>query len=168
MSITREQFRLQMDRLCDCFGDKYFPDQREMMMWDSAENHEYPTVIAVVDSFIRTSKTAPLPVDFSNALSESGGKKFKYALGELRPIEICQCMDCADSGFIRLKRKEQFAEWAKWQTGSAPCHCHRGRMAIEAAARKPKHPLDLGPQFGDRWRNSYSVVSEYKQAMGGE
>lgn len=165
--ITREQFQLQIDRLTDTFGDKAFPDQRVSMIWESAQEHLYPTVIAVVDQFIRNSKSAPLPGDFAEALSASKSEKRKYALGELRPKEICQCMDCADSGLIRLTRKESFEEWAKWSSGSAPCHCFRGRMAIEAAARKPKHPLDLGTQFSDHWRNSYSVIREY-EAMGGE
>lgn len=170
--ITKEQFRLQIERLADTFGDKAFPDQRVHMMWESAQEHLYPTVISIVDQFIRNSKSAPLPGDFAEALSASRSQKRKYALSEMRPKEICQCFDCADSGFIRLVRNEQFEEWAEWASGSAPCHCHRGRMAIEAAARKPKGPIDLGPQFSDHWLSSYTVVPEYEgnkeQYSGGE
>lgn len=166
MSITREQFLLQIDRLCDTFTDKAFPDQRTHMMWESAQGHLYPTVIAVVDAFIRNSKAAPLPGDFSEALAATKSEKRKFALGEIQPQEICQCLDCGDSGFIRLARKERFEEWAKWNIGSAPCHCHRGRMAIEAAKRKPKNPIDLGPQFSSAWRNSYSVMPSYEALRG--
>lgn len=162
MSITREQFQLQIDRLEDTFGERFFPDQRTHMMWESAIGYNYNTVIAVVDSFIRSSKAAPMPSDFSSAMNEATREtRRKFALGELQPKEQAQCFDCADSGFVRLKRNEQFEKWANWQSGSAPCHCHRGRMAIDAAKRKPKNPIDLGSQFSDRWLNSYSIVQAY-------
>lgn len=162
MKITKEQFQLQIDRLCDAFGDNRFPDQRVRMMWDSAEENDYGVVIGVVDSFIRGSKYAPLPSDFSLAIFEATiGTKKKFCLGEVQPEEIAKCKDCGDSGFIRLIRNQAFEEWAKWETGSAPCHCYRGKMAIDAAKRKPKNSTDLGPQFADFWRSSYSIISAY-------
>lgn len=161
--ITREQFQLQVDRLCDTFGDKHFPDQRTHMIWDDVRAYEYPTIIAVVDSFIRNSKFAPLPGDFSEALKGAGAQKQRYSLGEVQPREIAQCRDCADSGFIRLKRIDTHEDWARWHAGSAPCHCHRGRMVIEAGQRKPKHPIDFGPQFSESWLKSYSIVPAWPQ-----
>lgn len=159
--ITREQFRLQIDRLCDTFGDKAFPDQRVHMMWESADGHLYPTVIAVVDQFIRNSKSAPLPGDFAEALAATKTQKRKYALGDIQPREICKCLDCGDSGFIRIMRNQVYETWARYPHGSLPCHCSRGRMAIEAAARKPKSPTELGPQFNNSWLKSYSKMPAY-------
>lgn len=148
--ITRDQFQLQVDRLCDCFGDRHFPDQRVRMIWDSAEGNEYQTVIAIVDGFIRSSKHAPLPADFSEAINEATkGSKRKYALGELQPREIAKCQDCLDSGFIRLNSENVI--------GSAPCHCHRGKMLIEAGKRKNKNPINLGPQFNETWLKGYTI-----------
>ncbi len=157
--ITREQFFLQMDRLRDAFGDHKFPDQRESMMWEASEGQDYATVIRVVDMFIRNSKAAPLPGEFSDLMSKealSSGKK-KFHLGEIQPKEIAKCHDCGDSGFIRLVRNEEFEDWAKWERGSAPCHCDRGRQV----SRSKKY--DFGPQFSERWEKSYSVISSYPE-----
>ncbi len=156
MKITRDQFQLQIDRLTDTFGGNKFPDQRSAMIWDDVSDLPYETVIAIVDTFIRNSKFAPLPGDFSEAVKACGIQIKRYALGETQPREIARCHDCMDSGFIRLTRNETFEPWAKWESGSAPCHCHRGKMLIEAGKRKPKDPIDLGAQFNDSWLRSYS------------
>jgi hypothetical protein len=163
--ITRPQFAIQMERLTDTFGDKFFSEQRAHMMWQSVEGLEYPTVIAIVDSFIRSSKTAPLPVDFALAASEATkGRTRKFALGELQPQEVASCWDCADSGFIRVKRNETFEEWAKYDFGSAPCHCTRGALLIEAGKRLPRNPIDFGGQFDETWKKSYTVMPAYGEA----
>lgn len=159
MTITRPQFQIQIDRLVNTFGANKFPDQRAAMIWDSVSDLSYPTVIAIVDTFIRNSKHAPLPCDFSDAVKEATkNTKHRYFLGEIQPPEIAQCWDCGDSGFIRLFRNDNFEEWAVWKNGSAPCHCYRGRHAIEAGKRKPKNQINLGTQFSDHWRTSYAVM----------
>lgn len=161
--ITREQFQLQIDRLVNCFGAQKFPDQRAAMIWDDVSGLPYATVIAIVDTFIRNAKHAPTPGDFLEAVKASGAQAKRYALGEIQPEEIARCLNCGDSGFIRLIRNEIYEEWAKWSSGSAPCHCYRGKQAIEAAKRKPKNPIDLGPQFNERWLKSYSINPAYKR-----
>lgn len=158
--ITKDQFRLQMERLIDTFGDR-FPAQRELMIWESVDDLEYSQVIRIVDSFIRKSKTAPLPADFGEAVAlerKSTGSK-TYALGELQPRETCRCLDCADSGFIRLERIAGHQAWAKFETGSAPCHCDRGALI----SRNQKY--NLGPQFNDAWRSSYKILPAYESRV---
>lgn len=66
--ITREQFHLQIQRLEDTFGDRHFPDQRTHMIWNMICELEYPSVIRIVDDFIMSSKFAPLPADFLEAV----------------------------------------------------------------------------------------------------
>lgn len=159
--IRRDQFQLQIDRLSDTFGERHFPDQRTHMMWGSVEGIEYATVISIVDGFIRSSKYAPLPADFSQAVCDATkGSKIKYALGDIQPPALAQCLDCRDSGFVRLVRLPQFETWAKWDSGSTPCHCGRGRELINKAKARAKNPFTLGPQFGDHWRKSYSIARE--------
>lgn len=162
--ITREQFRLQIDRLTDTFGEKNFPDQRSAMIFDYVCGLEYETVIAIVDSFIRSSKYAPLPADFSEAVKEAtkGVGAREHALGEIQPKEIARCWDCADSGFIRLQRIDSYEAWAKFETGSAPCHCSRGKELILKAKQKAKNPTELGPQFNDDWKKIYKIMPEYE------
>lgn len=162
MIVSRDQLSLQLDRLIDTFGDKAFSDQRVALIWEVVEGLEYSQVIAVVDEFLKRSRYAPLPGEFSDALKDARRSRRQFALGDLQPIEIAKCWDCADSGFIRVVRKRDYESWAKWDSGSAPCHCHRGRMAIEAA-RKLKSPIDLGPQFSDRWRTSYEPNPAYTE-----
>ncbi len=161
MSITRDQFQLQIDRLADTFGDRFFPEQRTLMIWDYVRGIEYSIVISIVDGFIRGSKTPPLPSDFSQATAEvarSSGRK--YALGEIKPREICKCFDCADSGFVHVIRIDGHDEWAKWENGSASCHCPSGRELI-AAAKRMKSPTDLGSQFSEHWKKSYRISPEF-------
>ena len=157
--ITRDQFRLQMERLKDAFGDHKFPDQREVMLWESSEGHDYGVIIHVVDMFIRNSKTAPLPSEFAEAVGKAANSlgARKFALGEIQPSDKAKCWDCGDSGFVRLVRNETFAPWAKWSSGSAPCHCLRGRDLIAAGKRMRPSPVDFGPQFSDDWHSSYSI-----------
>jgi hypothetical protein len=160
MSITRDQFRLQIDRLVDAFGDRAFSEQREHMIWEIVKPFDYPPIISVVDDFIRGSRHAPLPADFVTSTRSLGRGSRAYALGEIQPIDMAKCWDCGDSGFIRLRRKPTFDKWAKWDIGSAPCHCTRGWQLIETGLRR-KVPLDFGSQFSDYWRNSYEVMPAY-------
>ncbi len=162
MTVRREQFQLQIDRLSDTFGDKHFPEQRVLMIWEVVEGLDYGSVIALTDGFIRASKFAPLPSDFSEAAKDFKRSSRRYALGEIQPQEIARCLDCGDSGFVRLTRKDGAAAWAKWATGSAPCHCGRGRELLFKAANRAKGPLDLGPQFSQAWESSYAVVPAYE------
>ncbi len=164
--ITKDQFYLQMDRLKDCFGDHKFPDQREAMLWEMVHGHDYAVMIYVVDMFIRNAKSAPLPAEFAEAIGKVSTGSKKYALGEIQPREIAKCHDCADSGFIRLERNETFEKWAKWITGSAPCHCDRGRLLIAAGTRTKPTPTDFGPQFAEHWLKSYSIVPSYPDGPG--
>lgn len=92
-------------------------------------------------------------------------KPKKYALGQIQSKDEAQCWDCADSGFIRLTRKEVYEPLAKFESGSAPCHCDRGRAVISAALRKSP-PLDLGPQFNELWLKSYEICPEYTEKSG--
>lgn len=157
MNISKDQFYLQTERLVNAFGERSFPEQRTLMIWESVSGLEYGTVIKIVDRFIRESKTAPLPVNFFEAVkAESGAGPKRYALGEIKPKELAQCLDCGDSGFIRLERKDEFEEWAKWQIGSAPCACYRGRELVESGR---KH--NFGPRFNEEWKKSYKIISVY-------
>jgi len=167
MTINHAQFRLQVDRLVDTFGERAFSDQRETMIWEMVQGLDYDFVIAIVDSFIRGAKQAPLPADFSEAIAkaEKHGAKL-YRLGENRPKEIARCRSCADSGFARVVRKDGADAWAKWSHGSAPCHCARGRELIEAGRRMRPSPFDLGGQYGDHWTKSYRIISPW--TGGGE
>ena len=157
MTVTRDEFQFQFSRLIDAFGDKGFSEQRELMIWSILKNLPYVAVIGIVDNFIRCAKYPPLPADFSEAVSKCGVKG-EMILGDIQ--EIAKCQDCDDSGFVRLERLPQHDAWAKWIQGSAPCHCNRGSMLIEAGKRMKPKAHDAGPQFNDYWRRSYRITSE--------
>jgi hypothetical protein len=155
MSVTRDQFALQMDRLIDAFGEKAYGAQREHLIWEAIDGLAYAQVIAMVSDFIGRMHKAPLPKDFSDAAAVCGRDKKRYALGEYQPLEQALCRDCADSGFIRLLRKDAFEKWAKWDTCSICCHCDRGAKAKDAAMRMQR-PTEIA-RFDDRWLTSYAV-----------
>lgn len=158
IAIDQYQFKLQMDRLIDAFGDKPFSEQRELMIWESCKGSSYNLVIAVVDDFIRKSKAAPLPIEFAEAIAEAekASGLVRHHLGEVRPKEFAKCFICGDSGFVRLKRNKEFEAWAKWQIGSAPCHCTQGLKVT----KNKKH--DFGPQFAEHWLKSYTTLPAYE------
>lgn len=152
--ITREQFQLQVHRLCDTFGDRAFPEQRQIMIWDIVKAHAYEHVIHAIEGFIRSAKSAPLPKDFAEVMANYASKK--RALGDCVPYDEATCKHCLDSGFIRVIRNETYEPWAKWQQGSSPCFCARGKELIEAGKRVKPQPIDFGPQFNENWFTSYS------------
>lgn len=157
MSVTRDQFSVQLDRLIATFGDKAFSDQRVHLIWEALDGLDYANVITITSGFIRESRYAPLPADFAKAAREFRRNRRLYALGEIQPAASCVCMDCGDSGFVRVARKDSHEAWAVWRIGSAPCHCDRGRQLIEAG-RRMRSPTDFGPQFEDRWLKSYEIM----------
>lgn len=150
--------------------------RRMQARWKNAFDIEFVSLLALkmsqvnneafvetVNQFVgnRPVSKPPLIQDFIDATRGSNRAKKKYAYGDIQPKEIAQCWDCGDSGFIRILRNEVYEAWAKCAHGSAPCHCARGRGAIEAAARIPKGPIDLGPQFNNSWLKSYSKMPAY-------
>ncbi len=150
--ITRDQLRLQIDRLCDTYGDKPFSDQREHLIWEAVEGLEYAQVIKMVDEFISRMRNAPLPNDFSEAAKLYGRAKERYALGEDKPIEEANCKDCLDSGLIRATVPSDVYQKGGRVSGFAPCHCQRGAQIIAAGLRR-KHPIHFGPQWRPDWND---------------
>lgn len=155
--MTDGQFKIQLDRLKIAFGEKPFDHQRLYLIRDSLRHLSYEQFERMVDRFIREKKPndPPLPKDFAEIAKIEGGQKRKIALGEYYPQELAECWDCGDSGFIRLVRNEDYDEWAKWDRGSAPCHCDKGRQV----SQNKKH--NLGLQFNETWKKSYSVLPCY-------
>lgn len=160
MTVRREQLEIQLDRLEATFGDKPFSEQRALMIWDAVRHLDYPSVCVIVDSFIRSSKFAPLPEEFFKAAREFQPQSREYALGEAKPRGLARCNDCADSGFAPVIRLDTFEDWAKSASGQAPCHCDRGRELIEVGKRM-RRPVEFGPQWGELWRTSYRISPMY-------
>lgn len=157
MLVSREMLDVQLERLEQAFGDKFFDDQRARMIWHAVEGLEYASVIEIADKFIREFKHAPLPKDFLDASREYTRSATVYKLGEIRPREIAKCFDCGDSGFVHVERLPEYDEWAVWHSGSMPCHCERGRKLIEAGRRRAKGAIDFGAQWNSYHAKSYRI-----------
>jgi hypothetical protein len=151
-----QDFDSQFVRLRQAYGERYFTIQHSEIIWRYVGELSLGEFSDVVENFIAESHKAPTPSQFSEAVKIYRKSKKPYALGELQPNPFCR--DCGDSGFIRLKRIVGFEPWAKFETGSAPCHCNRGKMAIEAALKIKGSPIDLGTQFNDCWATSYKII----------
>lgn len=160
MRVTKPQLDIQIDRLIETFGEKFFSSQRIVMIWDAVEGLEYASVISIVDEFISSAKHPPLPKDFSIAAKDYKRDLVSFSLGEHAPFESAKCLDCGDSGFVHIERKKEFEPWARAHSGSAPCHCNRGRGAIEAMKRL-RRPVHLTRQFGPDWELSYKILPVY-------
>lgn len=155
--MTIECFNVQMARLRETFGARAYPSTREELIAKALKHLDDAAITTLITGFIASAKHAPTVEDIAKGAREFNSQKHTYALGEHRPREIAKCFDCADSGFVRVKRLANHATWAKWHEGSAPCHCYRGKLAIEAAKRL-RSPVDLGAQYNHLWRSSYEIM----------
>lgn len=158
--MTEYCFTTQIARLRAVFGEKPFHQHRLEIIHRATKALPDQAFEQICSLFLTEMKYAPMPKDFIEASREFKRGSRPYALGELQPREIALCWDCADSGFVRIKRLENYEPWAKWEVGSAPCQCLRGKFAIEAA-RRHKSPVDLGPQFNIAWRKSYEIMATH-------
>lgn len=139
MQVSRGQLDVQLERLEECFGERHFGEQRSRMIWLAVEGLEYGDVITIVDTFIKRSKHAPLPQEFTDAAREYK-RTGRSALGEDQPNPNCH--DCRDSGFM----------WVTYRgkSGWGPCACDRGRQLIEADRRRTR-PIGFRTQYGPHW-----------------
>lgn len=97
--ITREQFTIQMERLHSTWSKRQFPDQRREMIWEQIRQHDYELMIKIVDRFISSSKSAPMPEDFRNeVLWQTRGRK---APSSEEPVRI-DCVHCCDMGVLKI------------------------------------------------------------------
>lgn len=153
------EFFSQVKRLESAFGAKAFDAERCSMIRGNLRHLTGDQFERIVNQFINSKRPTdpPLPKEFSEAAASQNksSTQRKYFLGDIQPREMANCFDCADSGFVRLKRVDGHEAWAKFETGSAPCHCERGAMV----SRNVKY--NLGPQFNDNWKRSYEILSEY-------
>ncbi len=161
--MTKELFVVSMKRMANCFGQNFYNTERTEAIWQLCKIHEDDVFYKTCNRLINNSRMPPLPKEIADmartVASTTGSVTTELALGEYRPKEISKCYDCADSGFIRLTRIDTFEPWAKWQSGSAPCHCGRGELVSKSNYRL------YGPQFKEFWEKSYDVNPIYQIAQ---
>lgn len=88
-----------MDRLYGTWSKSQFKDQRLAMIWDVMRHYPYDVMIKLVDGFINSSKTPPMPQSFREALaSEMRSRPATKTLG----IEKVDCNHCDDLGVCLL------------------------------------------------------------------
>lgn len=156
--MNREIFDQQITRLKTRWKNSFDPEFVSLLALKMAyvSNESF---VETVNAFIgdRPVSQPPLLQDFIKATgaSQRSSESRRYQLGEIRPKNLCECRDCGDSGFIRLSRKPQFEAWARYESGSAPCHCSNGRLVSQNTK------YNLGPQFSRAWESSYQVVPTY-------
>lgn len=156
--MNREVFHEQVKRLQTRWKNA-FDEEFVALLGAKMYAVSNETFVDVVNQFIgdRPVSKPPLLQDFmqaTGAASRSSTKKV-YHLGDIRPKALAECMDCGDSGFVRLRRRASHDEWARFEVGSAPCHCKQGKQV------SLNQKYNLGPQFNRLWEKSYEIISEY-------
>ena len=102
MTITHDQFNIQIQRLAGCFGEQAKRDfnnpMRLSMIWGYMKDLTAEQGSAVVDHFIQTARKAPLPTDFKDAAS---------AQRKTAPVQqvVSDCGKCMGVGTISAWRR---------------------------------------------------------------
>lgn len=101
MSMTDEQFALQVDRLKLAFGPKAFDAQRLYLIQNSIRSVEYQEFIRIVNRLIATKRPndPPLPKDFM----EYAAKRREMNWQEREQKHELYCQACIDAGVVRVE-----------------------------------------------------------------
>lgn len=101
-TITEHQFDVEMDRLENTFGTKFYNSSRKRMIWNHAQKLPQEGFVRVVDGMIATHRHAPLPKDFIEA-TYAELRRWRFTgnafVIEAEPI---RCIACYDLGIIRV------------------------------------------------------------------
>lgn len=132
MSLDRELFRKNILRLKDVFGEKYYSNERETILFNSMHGIQGHELTQAVDYMIANSKSHPLLNDFNKAITiirernvmhdkiadrsiiNNPGQNTKPIKSEIR------CKFCEDSGLIYATSKENGNEYC------FKCFCSEG------------------------------------------
>ncbi len=150
--MTEYYFEEQMSRMRSLFGEKSYPKERLNSIWRTCAVLPNESFKFIVDRFVDSARTAPLPEEFKKlAYEEKKRLGIEYKEPETLPSKEADCWDCGDSGNLFIFRKETFEPWAKWGDGVIRCHCKVGRA----------RPISQGPIWNSQWETSYSKDPVY-------
>lgn len=120
-----EEFNAQVRRLSETFGAQHYKQERLTLLWREVKDFEAHWLEHVVDGMISSSKYAPLPADFYDAVSAERERRWKTEK-EQHSREIKNFMRAtfpADDqrsiiqGIIkRITKKMPDDEWGRFQT----------------------------------------------------
>ena len=75
--MTDQEFRLQIDRMRNTWGEKPFPDERVKLLWQSVNQFSQGWFAGVVDLAIRSLSQPPMPIWFSDHVAEERERLWK-------------------------------------------------------------------------------------------
>lgn len=117
-----EEFNAQVKRLSDTFGGQHYKQERLTILWRDVRDFDRQWFERVVDGLIASSKFAPLPSDFSEAVSAERDRKWRAkketTLVEWRGVPTCRF--CKDTGIRMCLKDDAPGVWA------FRCECDRG------------------------------------------
>lgn len=74
--MTQIDFDIEMKRLVEVFGPQMFSKGRLALIWSSCASLSRESFRRIVDGFIRTMRTAPLPRDFTESAAHERKNEF--------------------------------------------------------------------------------------------
>ena len=116
--FSAEDFRTQMERLEQTFGEKAFNKHRLALIQRTLYGLPFDSLRKIIDHMISSFRYAPLPKDFKEAASKERAALPKPKSDEVRVMTF-DCDTCLDCGFnaVRADGKYYFVR----------CRCDLGR-----------------------------------------
>ena len=113
--MQRDDFKEQIKRLMNVWGQRHFNESRLNRIWLTVQHVSYSDFEKVVDTMLDNMRYAPLPKDFQDATRNLTREVF-HKPEEHKP----NCSECRDIGFLQ------------WPDGPmdfllVSCHCPAGR-----------------------------------------
>ena len=108
-NLSLSLFYEQIKRLLDCYGHKFFHKERQDLIWETVKPLQDEEFVRIVDSLIKTKRSAPLPADFEKATKKilqvkyyerrSDGDVITRSEHEHKP----HCAFCCDTGILEAQ-----------------------------------------------------------------
>lgn len=85
--MTHEDFDYQMGRLMNCFGDKHYPKERQIMIWKEINSQTAAWMMRTVDEMVGCCRFPPLLPEFREAMVKERERVFSRRRNQDDPEE---------------------------------------------------------------------------------
>jgi len=121
--VTLDEFKIQLKRLKDQFGEKTYSDERAAVLFQSLKQIFLDRFKAAVDYLLLNERQAPMLPQIWNAINSA--KQSEEAVRNMLPTrEESSCQSCYGGGYMFSKDDHGYEYISR-------CHCATGKWRPE-------------------------------------
>lgn len=104
--MTEKTFMTQMQRLADCFGAKYYIEDRRRLIWKRVQDLSDEWMVRTIDGFVGYSRQAPLLAEFEEQVSKETDRLWELQKRQPMAPAVTPgadgfvCSECDNRGII--------------------------------------------------------------------